>query len=136
MKKFHEMLYFERVVSVSGGNSKALKFLMNKIEDDNFNYNLELLYNYEIIGNRLNKLYDEACFGRDVYYDNTLKLFGLGVFTKKEILKNLDSEVITPFIDKPTFTVASPYLNEENIHAFGSLIKEIYIEQVGYSKVK
>jgi hypothetical protein len=110
---------------------KPLKFLLKKIEDDNFNCSLEILYNYQIVGNRLNKLYEEACLSNDKYYDDTLELFRLELFAQNEIIKNLDSEVVISFIDQAKFKGwIDSTLNQNNIVECDGLKKKIFTNKI------
>ena len=134
MRDFNELDFLSRFAAVSSNDKNASKFLMSKMEDENFSTNLETLYNYEIVGKRVMTLFTEACFGRENYFNLTLSLFRMGTFSKTEIISNLDSEIVVPFIDRNTYVVGKQFLNEKNIKDFAQLNKAIFVENKAFVK--
>ena len=63
----------------------------------------------DIIGDRIYKLYHYCCDENNYTFYLTMMLFRFGVFTKEEILRNLDSEKPVPFMD-----YSIPYVEGSN----------------------
>ena len=99
------LTFSSRIASVSSNDKYARDFLFQQMEEEDFSNNLETLYNNEVIGKRVAILFKEACLERMSYYKFTLELFRMNIFTKEEILKNLDNEKVVPFIDESIFAM-------------------------------
>lgn len=129
MKTFKEMDFLSQVASVMVTDIDAKKFLMKNFEDEEFSKDLEVLFNNEIIGKRVSILFKEACLERMSYYKFTLELFRMNIFTKEEILKNLDSEKVVPFIDESIFAMVKVRDFSEHKQGIYELHKEKFNEK-------
>lgn len=129
MKSFKEMDFSSRIASVSSNDKYARDFLFQQMEEEDFSNNLETLYNNEVIGKRVSILFKEACLERMSYYKFTLELFRMNIFTKEEILKNLDSEKVVPFIDESIFAMVKVRDFSEHKQEIYELHKEKFNEK-------
>lgn len=96
--EFEEMGLAEKVAVISKKDLKTMDFLVRKRKEENFEDQLNILYNYNIVGSRVMALYEKAC-NRDIsHYNITLKILESGVFKRPEVVHNLDSENVVPFV--------------------------------------
>ena len=74
--------------------------LINNIDHERLNIGLLTLDYYEIVDDNLSYFYFFACEEDIKEFFDTIALLRLGIFSKSEILNNIESDNIIPFIDK------------------------------------
>lgn len=102
----------EVLTRLIGGNIGAYKVAQLLIEKDKI---LDLMYcdYFEIWGTRLYKLYNDSCGKNLNKLNRTLLLFRIGVYSKEEILKNLNLVTAIPFVDDDIKLYDTPTYDRE-----------------------
>ena len=104
MKYIDDNMSYEDIFSVLSGNLPNSYNVLNKISEiDRFDLILRELDFFDIIGDRIYKLY-HFCSNDNIYdFSETMLLIRLGAFSYDEIYENLSNDEPIPFLDKDEF---------------------------------
>ena len=120
MKYINDKMSEEELIINLSGNIKSSYELLEALTilDKFYMIAREFDY-YDIIGDRIYKLYHYCCNDNIYDLDETMMLFRFGAFSKEEIIDNLESENPIPFLNKDVM-----YYKDEN-HNMNDYIKEL-----------
>ncbi len=111
MKYIEEnMNYDDMMICLSGNLKNSYEVLKRLKKIDRFYMILRELDYFDIIGDKIYKLFHFCCDDNIYNLDETMMLFRFGAFSKEEILDNLRKENPISFLDKDIFY----YVDYEN----------------------
>ena len=97
---------------MSSGEPNAFE-VTKKLMDEGCYIDLEFCDQYEIRGARLCRLYNECCNNNTSKFKRTILLFKIGVYSKEDIISNLDLSTPIPFIDDNIKIFGAPSYDEQ-----------------------
>ena len=100
MKNYNEdMSYSDIMLCLSGGLPQSYAVLLKVREMDKYIFVIKELDYFDIIGDRIYKLFHYCCNDDLNILDETMMLFRFGAFSQDEIINNLETDEPIPFID-------------------------------------
>ncbi len=123
----------EMIINLSGNLKKSYELLESISFLDKYNMILRELDYFDIIGDRIYKLY--LLSNENVYdLDETLMLFRFGAFSKEEILENIESDNPVPFIESNI--IYEQIQNKFNMNDYIFKIRESFFKRKNELKLK